>query len=47
MADPSTESPLMPAIAQQLLMNPQEFNETARKHTEAYAQSIGTQKSSF
>ena len=38
MADPSTESPVVPAIAQQILNNPQEFYETARKYTVAYAQ---------
>jgi ubiquitin-protein ligase len=42
MADPSTESPVMPAIAQQILKNPQEFNETARKYTTTYAQSKPT-----
>lgn len=39
MADPSTESPVMPAIAEQILANPQGFYDTARKHTETYAQS--------
>ncbi len=38
LADPSTESPVVPAIAQQILKNPQEFYETARKHTAAHAQ---------
>ncbi|CAF1422127.1 unnamed protein product [Rotaria magnacalcarata] len=38
LADPSTESPLVSAIAQQILKNPQEFYDTARKHTMAYAQ---------
>lgn len=47
MADPSTENPLMPAIAQQLLLNREEFNETARRHTETYAQSRNVQHSSF
>lgn len=42
MADPSTESPVMPVIAQQILKNPQEFYETARKHTTTYAQSKAT-----
>jgi ubiquitin-protein ligase len=43
MADPSTESPVMPAIAQQMLNNPEEFNETARKYTVTYAQSKNKQ----
>jgi ubiquitin-protein ligase len=38
LADPSTESPVVPAIAQQILKNPQEFYETARKYTAAHAQ---------
>ncbi|CAF1052433.1 unnamed protein product [Rotaria sp. Silwood1] len=38
LADPSTESPLVSAIAQQMLKNPNEFYETARKHTIAHAQ---------
>lgn len=38
MADPSTESPLVPSIAQQMVKNPEEFYETARKHTMAHAQ---------
>jgi len=38
LADPSTESPVVPAIAQQILKNPQEFYETARKYTTAHAQ---------
>jgi ubiquitin-protein ligase len=38
MADPSTESPVMPAIAQQILKNPQEFYDTAHKYTKAHAQ---------
>ncbi|CAF4382156.1 unnamed protein product, partial [Rotaria sp. Silwood2] len=38
LADPSTESPLVSAIAQQILKNPDEFYETARKHTIAHAQ---------
>ncbi len=43
MADPRTESPIMPAIAEQILLNPAEFYATARKHTETYAQSKNTQ----
>jgi ubiquitin-protein ligase len=39
MADPSTENPVMPAIAQQMLKNSEEFYETARKYTATYAQS--------
>jgi ubiquitin-protein ligase len=42
MANPHTDSPVMPAIAEQILLNPQEFHDTARKHTEAYAQSKTT-----
>ncbi len=38
LADPSTESPVVPAIAQQILKNPQEFYETARTYTNKYAQ---------
>lgn len=38
LADPSTESPVVPAIAQQILKNPDEFYETARKHTMTHAQ---------
>ena len=38
MADPSTESPLMPAIAKQIQKNPREFYETARKYAATYAQ---------
>jgi hypothetical protein len=38
MADPSTETPMMPAIAEQILVNPKEFYATARKYTENYAQ---------
>ena len=38
LADPSAESPVVPAIAQQMLKNPQEFYETARKYTMAHAQ---------
>ncbi|CAF3327927.1 unnamed protein product [Rotaria socialis] len=38
LADPSTESPLVSTIAQQILKNPKEFYDTARKHTMAYAQ---------
>ena len=38
LADPSTESPVVPAIAQQILKNPKEFYETARKYTETHAQ---------
>ena len=38
MADPSTESPVMPAIAQQILKDPREFFDAARKHTEAHAE---------
>jgi ubiquitin-protein ligase len=43
MADPHTESPMMPAIAEQILANPEEFYATARKHTETYAQSKSSQ----
>jgi len=39
MADPSAESPVMAAIGQQMLTNPKEFYETARKHTVTHAQS--------
>jgi len=39
MADPSTENPVVPAIAQQILQNPEEFNATARKYTITHAQS--------
>jgi hypothetical protein len=42
MADPSTENPVMPAIAQQILQNPQEFYDTARKYTAKHAQLKGT-----
>lgn len=42
MADPHTDTPAMPAIAEQMMKNPQEFYETARKHTQAYAQSKNT-----
>ena len=42
MADPSTENPVVPAIAQQILQNPQEFYAAARKHTATYAQSKTT-----
>jgi len=38
LADPSTENPVVPGIAQQILKNPDEFYETARKHTMAHAQ---------
>ena len=38
MAEPSIESPMMPAIAEQIRVNPKEFYATARKHTETYAQ---------
>jgi ubiquitin-protein ligase len=43
LADPSTESPVVPAIAQQILKNPQEFYETARKYTKAHAQPTASQ----
>ncbi len=39
MADPSTDSPVMPAIAQQILLNREEFYATARKYTVTYAES--------
>ena len=42
MADPRTDNPMMPAIAEQIHLNPQEFYETARKHTKAHAQSKST-----
>lgn len=42
MGDPHTDSPIMPAIAEQIMKSPQEFYDTARKHTEAYAQSKDT-----
>lgn len=38
LADPSTESPVVPAIAQQMINNPQEFYATARKYTTTHAQ---------
>jgi ubiquitin-protein ligase len=38
LADPSTENPVVPAIAQQILKNPQEFYDTARMYTKKYAQ---------
>ncbi len=43
MADPSTESPIMPAIAQQVGQNRDEFNKTARKYAETHAQSKTTE----
>lgn len=43
LADPSTESPVVPAIAQQILKSPDEFYETARKHTAAHAQPVAMQ----
>ena len=39
MADPQTDSPIMPAIAEQIHLNPQGFYETARKYTKTHAQS--------
>ena len=43
MADPSTESPVMPAIAQQILKSPDEFYQAARKYTTTHAEAKASQ----